>query len=273
MLLFIDIIKNDMLLIFPLLSKGLKIMSEGTFFVIGDIKKGNYGHRAQQSIIAQLANQSALTQPNILYIGAASDNNSNFENGFIGGIKRILPAASVLPLHFMLDQEYIEFDSSSTEVRLAFESSDIVYFEAGDIAPLKAVFEKFQLKGHCKKAYDRGALVGGMCGGGSFMADQVVHYDVQSGDFTRDIGASLWSKAAISCHMDRDDEYTERHQQLKNIASSGMMRAIGLGANQAVVFDNSGEYALCPNVSAEDTLPPFYVDKSGQNLSLPIRAI
>ena len=247
------------------------VMSEGSFFVIGDIK--GKGHKVQQAVIRALAHGKQLFQPKVLYIGAASENNPHYESGFISGIKAVFPGSSVTPLRFSMAQPNSDFDSCSKEVAPEFEKADIIYFEAGDIAPLKAVFDRFKLKSLCKRAYERGALVGGLCGGGSFMADQVVHYDVQSGDFTRDLGASLWAGSAISCHMDREDEYSQRHQQLKNVASSGMMRAIGLGANQAVVFDESGEYALCPTAMVDAAKSPFYVDRNGSNCPIPVRCI
>lgn len=241
-------------------------MSDGIYYVIGDIKRGS-SYRGQHAVLKHIAAKINVTQPEILYLGAACNNEPKPKYGFIGGMKKLFPAGNVTSVSLSVDHDNLEFDKKLLPIECSFERADLIYFDGGDVFTLKSVFDRFKLKEMCANAFKRGAAVGGMCGGGSFLADEVIHYDVQSGSFSRDIGARLLPNIGISCHMDRTDEFDERYQQLKNISYSGTQTAIGLGADQAVIFDGFNQYSF---VQERNNNPPFQVDSTGKLVPLPI---
>lgn len=232
------------------------------YYVIGDVKCGkSYG-----DILRYLARQSNFDCPTVLYIGAAALNHLRYKNCFETGLVKTYKNYQFSSLNVAPFTPFTDHHAKPEKIERAFSDADIIYFEAGDVRNLLETFERFSLKDYCVEASRAGKLVGGLCGGGSSLAERVVHYEVESGTFIDDKGIGLIPNTAISCHIDRQDERALRLYRMRMVKDRYGFNVFGLGTSQALCFNEKGE-AVALNPTGK--IGPVILSTSGVLEALP----
>nr|MBI1231886.1 hypothetical protein [Cytophagales bacterium] len=189
-------------------------------------------------------NMRGKREPTVLYIGAAADNGLEYKQTFIKGINMAVPDAHVESLNLTLSPDCRH--GNPQKLNLAFGRADVVYFDGGDTMKLRDIFRMFSLDEYCKEAYERGAYVGGSCGGGSIFAEGVVYSDRQ-GNIHTDKGVGLIPNVTISAKIDWEEQAEAREAALRAVAvekAGENMRCIGVGDNQIIIFHKDGLLSL-----------------------------
>lgn len=233
-------------------------MSSGAYYVIGDIKGGK---KFRRNFVEILNSQKAET-PRVLYLGAACDNNRRYRDAFENGLHTINNQARFDSLSLSVDMDGRHKHANPDYIAERFGKADVVFFDGGGIEPLREVFNCFGLSDHLRSAHARGAYVGGLCGGGSYLAEEVVHYE--AGSVKKESGAGLIAGTAISCHMNLTEQYASRLNFLNEAVSDGTSsRGIGLASNQTLLF--SGPNIECLPYEKSTIMKPFMIEKGSSS--------
>ena len=238
-------------------------MSTGAYYVMGDIKGG----KSFRQSFATLLRHHGSPSPRVLYLGAACYNKLNLKASFEKGLAITCPGSVFKSLSLSQYMAWDHKDAQPERIEEQFSKADIVFFDGGGIRPLSETFKRFELGDYVRRAFERGAYVGGLCAGGSFMAEEVVFFE--DGKLDTQKGAGLIEDTAISCHMNIVEQYEPRLGSLQKALQEGKAnRAIGLADNQAVLFQN-GNVCRLPVTSKVNT-EPFTVDAKGRVASIDL---
>lgn len=233
-------------------------MSSGAYYVIGGIKGGK---TFRQNLVEILGSQETGA-PRVLYLGAACDNNLKYKGAFESGLYTVNPQAVLASLSLSAHIDYRHKHANPDYIGEQFGKADVVFFDGGGIEPLREVFNRFGLNHHLRTAYARGAYIGGLCGGGSYLAEEVVHYE--GGVVKKERGAGLIAGTAISCHMNLTEQYASRLYLLKEAVSEGSSsRSVGLASNQTLLF--SGHSIECLPYDTDTAMKPFVIGKGASS--------
>lgn len=227
----------------------------GAYFVLGDVKGGKIIQRS----LSMLVERKGLSSPRVLYLGAASYNNRKYRDSFEKGLSLANKASVFKYLNLSIHMPWYHKDIQPERIEEKFQEADIIFFDGGGVKALSETFNHFSLADHITKAHERGAYIGGMCAGGSFLGKEIVFWE--NGHIHTQEGANLIEGTAISCHMDRPGQGEARRLYLEQaLEKPGVNRAIGLYENQTVLFEGEKIYSLSARATVAE---PFSMTRKG----------
>lgn len=208
-------------------------MSEGIYYIMGGVAKGA---RIKETIMF-LAGQFQ-TPANILYIGAAHDNDPSLERGFSNSllVECDNGQLKLSSLTFQTSKNPNCVKISKGDIEQKFSDADIIFFDGGEIETLKSIFDKFKLKKLCQEAFNRGASVGGLCAGGSFFGSTVIHSGIEDESLRTDRGLGLIERTTITCYIG-DKAQAHRLSMLENTAYQANEIGLGVPIDQTVTWN------------------------------------
>ncbi len=226
----------------------------GGYYVIGDMKGNGEGFRGILSWLMERVGHNR--DPRFFYVDAGGNMLRSCQDDFRTAIKRINRFAQVNTQKLSDHMGAIELAGIEDKLTRGFAHADIVFFEAGDIEILRRSFARFQLGAMAQSARDRGAFVGGLCGGGSILAQNLVFHENDETSFGA--GEGLIAGVTISCKMNRHEQHDSRLALLSgSLGKQFTHQAIGIAADQAVLFDGNAIGSI-----------PTGRDKDGQAFTL-----
>lgn len=237
-------------------------MSSGAYYVMGDIKGGSSFRHS----FAAILREHGAAAPRVLYLGAACNDSLYLKTSFENGLAKTCPESVFKSLNLRSQMAQDHEDVQPENIAEQFLKADIIFFDGGRIRALQETYEQFNLKTHAKRAFERGAYVGGLCAGGSYMCQEAIFSEDDY--ISRQKGAGLIEGTAISCHMDMPDQYGMRLYHLYQAATDNGMCAIGLGVNQAVLFKNGVIYKI--PAKDVDHGSPLIIDACGKTTSIEL---
>lgn len=241
----------------------------GVYYIIGDVRDGKTHGSIQRSLPALVGKQ---TFRHILYIGTATANGGFQTYKATTGLKHSFPTAQVVSLA-------TELEDKKRSLTKDFEKADMILFEGGNVERLLAFMKKFEIKRLCQDAFDRGAAVGGICGGGAVFAGHLIHsaqHDVEPFNFLTPLesnlrpekGLGLMPQISVSCSMDIPETERGRLEFLKYRAEDGDI-SVGLKLDEAVIWtEDCGLKAL--ETSKKSNKLPFRVMPDGRCVTIDL---
>ncbi len=201
---------------------------QGLYYIMGGVQGGT---AIKECVLA--LSKRYQESARVLYIGAAHGDKPSFENGFLKSLDDTGLELDVLHLHD---------DAYANRVSEVFQRADIVFFDGGDVSVLSEAFERFKLKDQCRKAFDRGASVGGLCAGGSYFASTVIHTEVDGDELYVDQGLGLIPNSTITCYIG-DRAQMQRLSALENVSYQRGDVGVGVPINQVVTWNSDQGYS------------------------------
>ena len=215
-------------------------MPEGLFFIIGGIKGGS---RIRETILS--LSDKFQSPASVLYIGAAHKNDYSYEQGFLRGLEGAELRVNTLSLSSEDGDSNTVTDANKIESQ--FNRANIIFFDGGEVEVLRNVFDRYQLKDLCRKSFERGASVGGLCAGGSFLGSTVIHSGIEDDQLRVDNGAGLIQNTAITCYIG-DRAQAQRLRMLENRSYNATEVGLGVPINQTITWSpDSGFQRMFPD--------------------------
>ncbi len=233
----------------------------GGYYVIGDMKGNGEGFR---SIFSWLMHHSGETDPKVFYVDAGGNQYRSYPDDFRKAIKHINRFAQVNTQKITTDMSVMELSGLEYKLERGFLHSDIIFFEAGSIETLRQNFIRYNLAELAKNAWEKGALVGGLCGGGSILAEQVVYHEQNFTSSAKGLG--LIEGVAVSCKMHKADHEARLTLLAQTLKQDFARYAVGLSVDQAVLFEANSISAI-PTGRDKDG-QPFLVTDSSERQSI-----
>ena len=206
-------------------------MSEGLYYIIGGIKGGS---RIKETV-ATLATRFSVPSK-VLYLGAAHKNDLGYEASFFRSIE-LDKSISVKVSSLQLPDTTTEHQSElHAKAKKQFKEANIIFFDGGEVDVLENVFKLYELRSLCQQAFERGACVGGLCAGGSYLAANLIHSGVETEDLRIDSGAGLIPDTVMTCYIG-DKAQRQRLYKLENESHKRGQTGVGVPVNQTITWN------------------------------------
>ena len=237
----------------------------GAYYIIGGFKGGKKAGRIIPTIVDCFCDSAKM-----LYLGAAHGNNFIYEENCRSAFMRSYPRGVFKTLNLCPKKSDNNFDDNNlSKIEDAFAQSDIIFFDGGNVGVLNKVFKDYELKDVCETAVYNGKMVGGICAGGSVLANTVIHYEGIEAE--RSHGVGLIASSAISCEINSLKKECGRSKLLLQSFREDGEVAFGVGLNQVAIFPMWEEvYAL--QWSEQESLS-FRIDCDEHTKPLPARKV
>lgn len=199
-------------------------MSTGLYYIIGGVKGGTKIKETIRTLSDRFDHAAS-----ILYIGASHDYNPLFERGFRNAL-----AKDEHPEDFQVTSLNLTAADSQT-IEGMFADAHIIFFDGSEISLLKEAFKSHHLKDLSQQAFERGACVGGLCAGGSYLGSTVVYADEASHELKATYGLGLIPNTTITCYIG-DKAQIQRMRILEDVSYRQNETGLGVPINQTVTW-------------------------------------